>query len=428
MPATVSRTNDGYPSRLKILVIHQFFLAPGQPGGSRFNEFAKRWIEAGHEVTVIAGNLNYSTSGKPSRWRRRWIVREVEDGASILRCHVPTSYNRGYAGRAWSFLGFFLSSLTAVLTVGRPDVVVATSPPLTIGPTGWLAARWHRCPWVFEIRDLWPESAITTGVISRRGIPAKLLFALEAFCCRTSDRINVLTPAFRQDLIDRGLADAKKIVFVPNGADLDLFATPPRASIRRELGWDARFVALYAGVHGRANALMQLIEAAEALRDREDIVIATVGDGPERSVCMREADRRNLRNIVFLGPWAKEEMPHLLAAANAGLAVLQNNPTFRTVYPNKVFDYMAAGRAIVIAIDGIARSLVCDQAKAGMFVEPENGHAIADALRWLADHPAERDAMGSSGLAWARAHASRAAQANQYLDVLESIARPRRVE
>src|SRR5207237_227280 len=148
-------------------------------------------------------------------------------------------------------------------------------------------------------------------------------------------------------------------------------------AVRREFGWGDRFVALYAGAHGRANAVDQLLSAAEELRGRADILIACVGDGTERKRLEAEAKNRGLVNIVFHGPHPKERMPEIINACDAGMAVLQNNPTFRTVYPNKVFDYMSCGRPVLLGIDGVARSLICDQAGAGLFAEPENGKAIA---------------------------------------------------
>jgi len=278
-------------------------------------------------------------------------------------------------------------------------------------------------PLVFEIRDLWPESAITTGVIGRDSVIARLLYALERFACTQADAVNVLTPAFGDDLKRRGLVDDDRLLFVPNGADVDAFTPAPRDNdARRDLGWGDRFVALYAGAHGRANALGQLLDAAEHLRHRRDVIVATVGDGPERPRLEADARARNLTNMHFIGAVGKERMPAIVAAADVGLAVLQDNPTFRTVYPNKVFDYMACARPTILAIDGIARRLVCDEAKAAVFVEPENGAAIADAIERLADDPDMRRALGQRGRTWVVAHAARAALAEQYLRALEALA------
>lgn len=410
---------------MRILVIHQNYLAPGEPGGSRFNELARLWAEAGHEVTVIAGTINYATGKAATGARKRWVSRERDDQVEVLRAHVPGSYAKGYIGRMWAFFGFTLSSGTAIFATRRPDVIIATSPPLIVAIPGFLASRrrWKKIPWVFEIRDLWPESAVSTGVLREGGALTRILYALERWACARADRINVLTPAFEDDLVRRELASREKIAFVPNGVDPEQFCPRPRDnSARRELGWGDKIVAMYAGAHGRANALGQLVDAAEVLRNREDILIACVGDGPERSELSRVARNRGLENIQFVGPIAKTEMPDVVNASDIGLAVLQDNPTFRTVYPNKVFDYMACARPTVLAIDGVARTLVCDQAKAGVFARPERGAEIAARIRELADAPAERAAMGQRGREWVLANATRHALADKYLGILEQVA------
>ena len=414
---------------MKIVVIHQYYLFPGQPGGSRFNEMAQLWSEAGHSVTVIAGTLNYVTGEVPAKYDGKWVTRERNGNVEVWRCHIPRSYGKSYLGRMWAFFVFVLSGATAATRIGQPDVIVATSPPLVAVLPGWVASRFRmrRVPWIFEIRDLWPESAVTTGVLRAGSLLTKALYALERWACWCADRINVLTPAFREDLVQRKLAAAEKIVFIPNGADTDTFVPGPRDNdVRRSEGWGDRFVVMYAGAHGRANALGQLLDAAHHLRDRPDILIVSVGDGPERVALEAQARERGLTNLRFCGPQPKERMPAFINACDVGAAVLQNNPTFRTVYPNKVFDYMACERPTLLAIDGTARQLVCDEAQAGVFVEPENGAAIAAAIRQLADSPPEyRQEMGRRGRAWVLAHATRESLARRYLEVMEDLVRRR---
>lgn len=410
---------------MRILVVHQFYLQPGEPGGSRFNELSRLWAEAGHQVTVVAGTVNYATSRAPEKYRGRWTTREQDGAVTVWRCHVPESYGRSYLGRMWAFFAFTLSAATAVLRCERPDVVIATSPPLVAAIPGWLAAVRHRARLVFEIRDLWPESAVTTGVLREKALLTRLLYSMERWACRRADRINVLTPAFRDDLVRRGLAPAEKIVFVPNGADLDLFfPAPADAALRAELGWGDRFVVMYAGAHGRANAIGQLVDAAALLRDRPDVLIASVGDGPERKQHEARARELGLGNILFHGAQPKERMPALVNACDVGAAVLQDNPTFRTVYPNKVFDYMACEKPSLLAIDGVARQLVCDEARAGVFAKPEDPVALAAAIRRLADDAPGRAEMGRRGRAWVLANAGRDALAARYLGILDGLVRP----
>jgi len=408
---------------MHIVVIHQYYLMPGRQGGSRFNEFARLWTEAGHRVSVIAGTLDYATGETPEKYRGRWITRERDGDIEVYRCHVPRSYRASFRGRMWAFFGFMMSSTTATFLLRNADVVIATSPPLTAAVPGWVAARVGRhIPWVFEIRDLWPESAVTTGVLEEDAPLTRALYVLERAACKTADKVNVLTPAFREDLLRRGLAPDGKIVFIPNGADVEMFKPGPRDNeVRRSQGWGDRFVVLYAGAHGRANALDQLVGAAELLKDRPDILIVSVGDGPERSRLIELAKSKGLTNIVFPGAQPKEAMPDWVRACDVGAAVLQNNPTFRTVYPNKVFDYMSCERPVLLAIDGVARQLVCDEAQAGVFVEPENAVAMAASIAALCEQAAERPVMGARGRRWVRANATRDGLAERYLGAIATL-------
>jgi glycosyltransferase involved in cell wall biosynthesis len=413
---------------MHILVFHQYYLFPGAPGGSRFNEFARLWASFGHKVTVVAGTLNYATGKVPDAYVGRFLTRETDGPVSVVRAWVPSTYSSGYAGRAAAFGGFSAAATAAIALVDRPDVVIATSPPLPISAPGWLAAKRFGVPFVFEVRDLWPESAITTGVLDGGSALARGLYGLERQAYAQADRINVLTPAFRKDIVARGLASEEKIWFVPNGADTEAFTPgPAKPELRRELGWGDRFVAMYAGAHGRANALGQLVEAAELLRHDPRILIASVGDGPERTQLESEVAKRNLTNIRFHGAFPKERMPDLVRACDVGLAVLQNNPTFRTVYPNKVFDYMACERATVLAIDGVARQMVCDEAGAGVFVPPEVPTELARTLRELANAPSSLEAMGKRGATWVHANVRREALAQRYAEHLETLIRERKV-
>lgn len=406
---------------MHILVIHQFYLAPGEPGGSRFNEFARLWSEAGHQVTVVTGNLEHTTGTQSSEK----LVQHSKDGAvDVYRCFVPTTYHRSYLGRAWAFAAFGVSSLLPLLNLRGVDVIVATSPPLTTSISGTLYSKMLGVPWIFEVRDLWPESAVAMGVLAETSPLTKALYGLERYAAWDADAVVCLTPAFVDDFVHRGLAPTEKLHLVPNGADTGLFR--PQASdpeVRRKLGWGDRFVALYAGAHGRANALHQLIDAAQLLRHDPSILIACVGDGPLRTELTEEVRKRNLKNIAFHGPFPKEEMPKLINSANAGLAVLANSPTFKTVYPNKVFDYMACARPTVVAIDGVARTLVCDQAGAGLFANPEDGAALAATIRSLAGDAELGSKLGRQALAWVTANATRESLAARYLSILANIVR-----
>ncbi len=364
---------------MRITVVHQYYLAPGEPGISRFNEMARFWSAAGHEVTVIAGTVSLSTGRTHPGTEGRLLVRTTDGPITIWRAHVPSTYSKSYLGRRFAYAVFTLTASLAALRSGQADVVIATSPPLIVVIAGWLKAKLSRAPWIFEVRDLWPESAVTTGVVSARSPVTRFFYWLERASYRSAARVVALTQAIADDIVGRDLAPASRLVVIPNAADLRLFAPGPHDNaFRRELGFGNRIVAMYTGAHGRANALDQLLDAAEELQDRADIVIAFVGDGQQRRALEVEARRRALANVVFCGPQPK-------------------------------------------AIDGAARTLVCDQAKAGLYAEPEDGRAIAEAIRALADNAELRRRLGEQGRNWVLEHASRERLAAHYLEMLEGL-------
>lgn len=410
---------------MHLLVVHQYFLGEGQGGGSRFNAMTRRWAEQGHRVTVVAGMVNYQTGRKEEAYRRRWIVDETAGpGVRVRRTHVSPAYNRSFLGRLWGYLSFMISAVHGGVTAEQPDVVVATSPPLFAGVAGRLiAARWG-VPFVFEVRDLWPESAIDTGVLNRPTL-IRLAYRLERWLYHVADRVTVLTPAFRTALVERKGVPADRIGFVPNGADIDVFEPGPKQNrVRREYGLGDKFVVAYLGAHGVANHLEQILDAAELLRDR-NVAFLFVGDGMRRPALEAMARERGLSNVTFVGNVPKAQAAEFCNAADACAAVLKRVETFKTVYPNKVFDYMACARPTILAIDGVARELVED-AGAGVYVEPENPAAFAAAVQRLRSDPAEAERMGRRGREYVVRHFARDALADKYIDELEPLVRDAR--
>ncbi|MFW6154900.1 MAG: glycosyltransferase family 4 protein [Planctomycetota bacterium] len=409
---------------MHILLVHQYFLGRDDAGGSRWNQFAKYWAEAGHRVTVLAGTVHYATGAKDPRYKGRYVVREQEGpGVEVLRCHVSESYNRSFVGRLWGYLSFALSSTFAGLVrADRPDVILATSPPLTVALTMRALKLFRRVPCVFEVRDLWPETAIDTGVMTSRPL-IWLSYRLEAMAYRAARWINVLTPAFVDALVEKKGVSPERISMIPNGADLDLMQPGERNNpVRRELGLEDAFVVSYFGAHGRANRVGQLLDVAERVKlSAPEVRFMLVGDGMEKPGLVDDARRRGLDNVVFVDPVPKARVSDYINASDVCTAVLMRNDTFKTVYPNKIFDYMSCARPIIVGIDGVARRLVTD-AGAGLYAEPENTDAYVEALLALRNEPARRDAMGRCGYAYVREHFARDCMAQKYLEVIESIA------
>jgi glycosyltransferase involved in cell wall biosynthesis len=410
---------------MHILLIHQYFLEKDDPGGSRFNEMTRVWAEKGHQVTVIGGMVHYATGKKREKHRGKFIVREAYDAdVTVYRCHVSEAYNTNFLGRLWAYFSFVFSSIACGLfrTHQRYDVVVVTSPPLFVGITGYVLSRLKRIPLVFEIRDLWPESAIDTGVLTNKTI-IRFAYWFEGFIYRKAKLINTLTPAFRQKLVAEKGVPADKVVMIPNAADFSLseqlLHTFDTEAFRREKGWTGRFVVTYVGAHGIANHLIQLVEAAELLRDTRALFLL-IGDGMQKPMLREEVRRRGLTNVQFVDSVPKQEVFKYILASDLGTSVLKKTDTFKTIYSNKTFDYMSCRKPILMVIDGVSRELV-EAARCGVYAEPENAADIADKVRTYLGVNGQRAKEGMNGYEYARQYFDRSHLAGRYLEELARI-------
>jgi glycosyltransferase involved in cell wall biosynthesis len=401
---------------MHILLVHQLFIRPDDPGGTRHYELARGLAERGHRVTILAGTRSYLTGESIARGRRELL----DPGVEIVRCGSLGGVHRSFVWRTLGFLSFTITSLVAGLRLGRADVVWGTSPPLLQAASAWAIARAKRLPWVFEVRDLWPAFAIQVGVLRNRLLIA-LSQWLERFLYRHCDRLVINSPGFRPHLVACGAPD-KRIVLIPNGVDAKMFDPAAGGEVFRSAhGLGRKFVALYAGAHGLSNDLGVVLDAAEHVLDDPEIVFVLVGDGKEKAGLIAEAEARGLSNVRFLPPVPKDAMPDVLAAADCGIAVLRPLALYATTYPNKVFDYMAASRPVVLAVEGVVRALV-EEANAGVFVPPGDGTAMADAVRRLASDRAAARRMGARGRHLIEARFDRSRQTEQLEQLLLEVA------
>lgn len=411
---------------MRILLLHQYFLEQDDPGGSRFNELTAQWVELGHEVTVIAGMMHYNGHEKRAEYKGKWFKKNQQGSVTVWRTHVSESYNAGFLGRLWGYFSFVFSAMWAGLfkISGKYDIILVTSPPLFIGITGYVLSRIKRIPFVFEIRDLWPESAIDTGVVTNKQI-IKLAYALEHFIYRTAKKINVLTPAFRKTLIDKKNVSPDKIIFIPNAADFSLsdhlLETFDTAAFRKEHGWDGKFVVTYVGAHGVANHLEQILETGDLMRDT-NVLFVLIGQGMQKEHLKELAKKMNLTNVLFLDPVPKAEVFKYIFASDMGTSVLKNVETFKTVYSNKTFDYMACKKPILMAIDGVSRELI-EEAGAGIFVEPENPIDFSNKIRQYINNPERIKIEGESGYQFAKENFDRKNLALKYQEYLKQFAK-----
>ncbi len=378
---------------MHILLIHQAYASLDEAGGTRHEEMARYLVAHGHRVTVVASSLNY-LSGKPNSEAKKWVsCKVIEPGLTILRCYTYPAFHRSFFHRTLAFISFMLSSFWVGLGVPKVDVIWGTSPPIFQALTAWLLAFLRRVPFVFEVRDLWPEFAIAVGVL-RQPLLIWASERLERFLYRRAKRVIVNSPGFIDHVRTRG---ARWVELVPNGADPRMFDPHSRGDdFRKRYGLQDAFVVLYAGAHGLSNDLGVVLDAAELLKGYPSIRFVLVGDGKEKPGLVRDAQTRGLENLIFLPPFSKREMPRVLAAADACIAILKPLEAYKTTYPNKVFDYMAAGRPVILAIDGVIRQVV-EEAGAGIVVPPGNPRALADAVLRLVENKDLAWRMGAAG-------------------------------
>jgi len=313
-----------------------------------------------------------------------------------------------------------VSSFLAGLRVKNVDLVWGTSPPIFQGLTAWLLARLKRVPFLFEVRDLWPSFAIAVGVLKNATL-IKMSLWLERFLYRHADRVMVNSPGYVAHVTAGG---ARKVELIPNGADPDMFSPLDAGIVFRSANQlQDKFVVLYAGAHGMSNDLGVVLEAARILQSASstsNVTVTFLGDGKEKNNLQSQAVQMGLANVLFLPPIPKTGMAAALAGADACLAILKPIDEYKTTYPNKVFDYMAAGRPVLLAIDGVIRSVV-ESAGCGLFVPPGDPAALAQAVQILAADPLHCRQMGLAGRKYLEENFGRSVIAEKLVKVLEEM-------
>lgn len=401
---------------MEILLIHQAFTALDEPGGTRHHELARHLQNLGHQLTIITGQGSYLTGERTTAGSG--VVRQVDDvGVIILRIPGYLAWHRSFFHRVLSFLSFMVRAFLEGLRAGEVELVWGTSPPIFQAVSAALLAKWRQVPFVLEVRDLWPYFAIASGVLR-----SKLLIGmsnwLERRLYQAADVVVVNSPGFSEYVSQRG---AKRVEVIPNGVDCNTdLAVEVKEDLREQLGIQESFIVVYAGAHGLSNDLVTVLKAGALLKAREDIQLVLIGAGKEKANLVARTQAEKLTNVHFVDPVPKMHMPAILAQANAGLAILMAIDAYKTTFPNKVFDYMAAGLPVLCAIDGVIREVV-EQGAAGVFVEPGNPEALAQSIRMLAEDRERATKMGANGRRWVCDHYDRSALANDLATIMQGL-------
>ena len=329
---------------------------------------------------------------------RQLVTREQIGGVNVVRTWLWPMPNRKAYERILNYTSFCLSSALTGLFASRPDVVIASSPQLLVGLSGWWLAFCKRVPFVFEVRDLWPESLSAVGVGSQESLMHRTLAKIAGFLYRKADGVVVVTPAFREHLIKHWQTPAEKISVIENGVETSLFSPQNSdANLRRELGAEGKFVVSYIGTIGMAHGLESIIEAATRMQQANPAVLfLLLGEGAEKERILTMAKSRRLTNLRFVGQQPRESIPRYIAASDACLVLLKKADIFKTVIPTKMLEFMSCARPVILGVEGHARKII-EEAQAGICIEPENAADLVQAITRLAADPGLRESLGRNG-------------------------------
>jgi colanic acid biosynthesis glycosyl transferase WcaI len=413
---------------VKILYISQYFPPEMGAPAARASELACHWADAGHQVSVLTGFPNHPTGVVPPEWRartRHLVYREQVGGVDVFRTWLWPLPNRKAHERMRNYASFCVSAALRGLTLPRPDVIIASSPQLLVGLSGWWISFARQIPFVFEVRDLWPESLTAVGVGDENSLLYHVLAGVAKFLYRKADRIVVVTPAFREHLIRHWRVPEEKIAVVENGVETDLFApstSTANDAFRRDLGAQGKFLASYIGTMGNAHGLETLLDAAAQLQHNTDVLFLLLGEGAEKERIKTLAQSRGLTNVRFLDQQPREKIPAYISASDACLVLLKKTDIFKTVIPTKMLEFMSCARPVILGVDGQARQII-DEAGAGIVIEPENAAALVAAISQLSSNRELGTAMGRKGREYILQNFSRHRTAEKYVAPLEGLVR-----
>jgi glycosyltransferase involved in cell wall biosynthesis len=407
---------------MRILYLSQYFPPEAGATQTRAYEMASNFVKLGHQVTVIAEIPNHPSGIIPPNYRGKWIERADLDGIDVIRVWVKTSPAKSFGQRMVFYLSYMVASSLAGIFMarGRFDFIYATSPPLFVGASALAISKVRRIPLIFEVRDIWPESAIALGELSN---PTSIRWAtrLEQACYTQARKIIVVTHGIRTRLLERGIP-GDKIECIPNGANTELFQfrSEARSRIRTELGLQDKFIAIYAGIHGLAQGLDSVVQAAHLMKEQADVHILFIGEGPKKSELVHLSRQLDLSNLTLLPEQPREIIPDYLSAADVALIPLRNLEIFSSALPSKMFDAWACQLPILLSVSGEARALL-ESCQGGIYIPPEDPVAMRDGILFCRSNLSNARKWGENGRRFTEAHYSRSAQALRLADILISL-------
>ncbi len=401
---------------LRVLLLTQYYVPETGAAQNRLADLATRLSHSSHSVTVLTAMPNYPKGEIFGDYKGHILLDEKREGVRVIHTWLYATKSKKIAPRIANFVSFaVIAALIGIVNAGPQDLVIVESPPLFLGLSGWLLSRWKKCRFVLNVSDLWPESAVALGVLRNRFI-IHLATRIEEFLYRRADFITGQTEGIIAS-IQKRFPD-KAVQLMPNGVNVDSLLSPSerestRVRVQTAFGFTDRFVVGYAGLHGLAQNLNTMLDAAQILAQQKDIVFVFFGDGPEKEELIRDSNRMGLDNVRFYPPQAASRMPELLSALDIAVVPLRRHRLFSGALPSKLFECMGSGIPVVVAIEGEAKLLV-EKAQAGICVEPEDAHTLAKAILRLHGDKELRRTLGENGREFVTQHYNRQKIAQQF--------------
>lgn len=373
---------------MHILFLTDNFPPEGNAPATRTYEHAREWVKLGHKVTIITGAPNFPEGKVFDGYKNSWFTKETIDGIEVRRVKTYITANEGFIKRILDFVSFMFTSFIAGLFVNKPDVIIGTSPQFFTAVSAWALSAVRFKPFVFELRDIWPASITAVGAM-QESFAIRMLEKLEMFLYHRADLIISVTHAFKRELIGRGV-NANKIEVVLNGVDLSKYQPACKdAELASQYGLNGKFVAGYIGTHGLAHSLETLVEAAEILKDRNDIVFLFAGGGAGSDLVKDLVKEKSLDNVVVIGRQDKALMPRIWSLCDLSLVHLKNVPLFKSVIPSKIFESMGMGIPILIGVPEGEATEIVKNTNSGVIVNSEDSSAIASSIIEMIEHSAQ---------------------------------------
>jgi glycosyltransferase involved in cell wall biosynthesis len=402
---------------MHILIFHQFYTGSNEPGIARFNLLGKEWVKNGHTVTIIAGAINYITGKKKKGlFGKFWWKERDESGIEVVRVW-STACGLGYKsflGRACTYSSFLKSAYIAGLFIKKPDIVIASSPPIFIGLIAYWVSRLKRVPFIFEVRDLWPDELIELGGLKNE-FAIRMSYRLEKFLYTRARRLTTNSPGIRRFLMERKDVREEKISVIENPVTID----EEHTSEHIQAMWRGKVTILYSGNHGRVYDFDVLLDAVSELYEKDNTIqLVLIGDGKQKNRLRARIQKENIPNVILMDPVPKSEIGGYIDAADICVVSIRDLRLIKNVYATKLFEYMAHKKPIILAMEGVSKALIADDAQSGITLPPGDKAGIKRAILELKNNPEKMKKFAANGYKYVQEHVTAPTLAEKYLQCI----------